>query len=659
MRETDWLSPYCTALYCALVQQVFLCYVIACQLTIFSGAKMNLPYAVVQFPKEGTYSEIPTSWLTNNFTQCRWPITKNPTIFIKKSSPPEADWLLYDIKVECYCETFEKAQKQAEDANYATCEIRECGKRIIHEKQIDNTYTCNDNVDDDCDSSLQLCKVPQKKLKTDTSQDSFGKQSFCDKQLYKNQSSCEKVSQIAAEKSFSTSNHSLCNKSQTWIVNPLQASNIVDFDESVALESEIKVQNLDFISTTSPLAIIEKLIPICMETLKYVKSIDQRLKVLERNINMVEPNIVEPKDMFEESHLKLPINSIENLKRFEEDLENAETKANFIEFMKKIGGKDNKNMIQRCMNRLFTNEFGIACSWHGRRNNYRICDLKCINILKNMLRAKGVDECDFETKASDWFRHSKMRYERENKKSCMSVEEGLSPAPSSSASEADPLYIPSSSVQYTSEHNVEESTENDKASFIWSSKNVYLLLAKYEERMNEFASGAKSHSKIWEYIASDMNKVDPEITVSGTQCQLKMNNMKEIYKKIIDLNSISGNDQKSWQYFERMYELFGKSEWANPKATTSEVGPSSSANLTNENRNIKEVPVTEKSESEKLLNEFVKQMKQDMQEREKIKEERKLIVLQELKEQKEKLHKEKIDIMKKFCEAIAGKKLFD
>jgi hypothetical protein len=93
------------------------------------------------------------------------------------------------------------------------------------------------------DSSLQLCKVPQKKLKTDTNQDSSRKQSFCDKQLYKNQSSCEKVSQIAAEKSFSTSNHSLCNKSQTWIINPLQASNIVDFDESVALESEIKVQS--------------------------------------------------------------------------------------------------------------------------------------------------------------------------------------------------------------------------------------------------------------------------------------------------------------------------------------------------------------------------------------------------------------------------------
>lgn len=108
-----------------------------------------------------------------------------------------------------------------------------------------------------------------------------------------------------------------------------------------------------------------------------------------------------------------------------------------------------------------------------------------------------------------------------------------------------------------------------------------------------------------------------------------------------------------------MYELFGKSEWANSEATASEVGPSSTANSTDKNRNIKKVPITEKSESEKLLDKFVKQMRQDRQKREKIKEERKLVVLQELNEQKEKRHKEKIDIMKKFCEAIAGQKLFD
>ncbi|XP_039315538.1 uncharacterized protein LOC113002744 isoform X2 [Solenopsis invicta] len=245
------------------------------------------------------------------------------------------------------------------------------------------------------------------------------------------------------------------------------------------------------------------------------------------------------------------------------------------------------------------------------------------------------------------------------------MEKDLSPVPCSSISEVnDSLDITSAqsdtvySVPHTSTQNVEESTDNEKTLFIWSSKTVYLLLEKYEERMNEFSSGTKRHSKIWENIASEMNKVDPNIAVSGPQCQSKMNSIKKIYRKIIDHNNISGNDRKSWQYFERMNELFGKSGWANPKATVSDSGPSSLANSTDENSNIKK-PAIKKLKSDKLLDEFVKQMKEDRQEREKKKEERQLIILQELKEQKEKQHKEKMDIMKTFCEAISGKKLFD
>lgn len=85
---------------------------------------------------------------------------------------------------------------------------------------------------------------------------------------------------------------------------------------------------------------------------------------------------------------------------------------------------------------------------------------------------------------------------------------------------------------------------------MWPPKAVYLLLEKYEERMNEFSSGIKRHSKIWENIANNMNKVDSNITISGPQCQSKMNGMKKMYRKIIDHNNISGNDRKSWQYFE-------------------------------------------------------------------------------------------------------------
>lgn len=71
--------------------------------------------------------------------------------------------------------------------------------------------------------------------------------------------------------------------------------------------------------------------------------------------------------------------------------------------------------------------------------------------------------------------------------------------------------------------------------------------------MNEFSSGIKRHSKIWESIANEMNKVDPMVAVSGIQCQSKMNSLKKMYRKVIDHNSISGNDRKSWQYFEVYY----------------------------------------------------------------------------------------------------------
>lgn len=54
----------------------------------------------------------------------------------------------------------------------------------------------------------------------------------------------------------------------------------------------------------------------------------------------------------------------------------------------------------------------------------------------------------------------------------------------------------------------------------------------------------------------------------------------------------------------------------------------------------------------------MKQLKEDRQEREKKREERKLAILEKLKNEKQKQHNEKIDVMKKFCEAIAGKKLF-
>ncbi|XP_014477804.1 PREDICTED: uncharacterized protein LOC106746097 isoform X2 [Dinoponera quadriceps] len=378
---------------------------------------MSLPYAVVQFPKEGTYSEIPTSWLTKDFTQCRWPTTKNVTFFLKKNNPPKADWLLCDVKVECYCNTLEQARRKAKGANYLTSyeENRGRGKRVVHEKKYDDTY-------DTCDNDSRLRKTAHKKLKIDknwdsSSDSSSGKMSLCDKQLSREKlSSCERVSQVAVKGSFSTPNSSLCDKSQLRKGDPLQMDELNNINEPLTFEPmEVNVPNLNVITTDSPLATvgdIEKLISICKETLECVKSVDKRLGALEKRICETEDPTI---NMFDGI---LPINSMEDLIKFEESLETIETRMNFVEFMKKIGGKDNRSTVQRCMSRLFTNEFGIACSWCGRGNNYRMCDLKCMRVLKGILRTKGIDECDVEIVASEWFRLSRLRYDRENKKNC-------------------------------------------------------------------------------------------------------------------------------------------------------------------------------------------------------------------------------------------------
>lgn len=86
-------------------------------------------------------------------------------------------------------------------------------------------------------------KTQNKKTKIDRSYDSPRKESFCDKQFsQKKQSSCENVSQIVTEKSFSTPNRSSCDKSQTRIVNLVQTNDHNDSNELIVPE-EIDVQS--------------------------------------------------------------------------------------------------------------------------------------------------------------------------------------------------------------------------------------------------------------------------------------------------------------------------------------------------------------------------------------------------------------------------------
>ena len=74
-----------------------------------STSSSSLPYAVVRFLCEDSFSEVPTNWIENNGTSveianvCWWPITKNVSTLIENRVQPEKTWMKYDIEIQKYC----------------------------------------------------------------------------------------------------------------------------------------------------------------------------------------------------------------------------------------------------------------------------------------------------------------------------------------------------------------------------------------------------------------------------------------------------------------------------------------------------------------------------------------------------------------------------
>ncbi|XP_025266102.1 uncharacterized protein LOC112638486 [Camponotus floridanus] len=80
-------------------------------------------YAVVHFIKSNDYSEIPSSWLTEEKNKCWWPKVKNVSQYINYSVTPDpTTWEIYDVEVEGFYGTVQLARKKAENSNCTSTE---------------------------------------------------------------------------------------------------------------------------------------------------------------------------------------------------------------------------------------------------------------------------------------------------------------------------------------------------------------------------------------------------------------------------------------------------------------------------------------------------------------------------------------------------------
>ncbi|KAK4873188.1 hypothetical protein RN001_015217 [Aquatica leii] len=306
-----------------------------------------MEYAVVSFvEKEGSFSEIPTNWLTEENTMCWWPKSKAAASFMtRKAMPDYSSWTKHRVVVQGFYPNLERARRVAEfDSSSADEEIRNQKRKIRKPKMIYPTVT----TDEESSRSSVLTPPPQP------------------------------ITHLSV--------HELDLSDVPIITQEQFDSGDADINQFENIQTETN----EIPYTLESEKIYEMLISINL----HVKSVDERLKKMEFRQNGQHINL-EMANTFTDT---LPITNLEAVEKFEELLSNKPNNQAFITFMHGIGGRNIKENINRMLKTCFTNEMATRCSWLGQRGNFRMCDLRIIAVLKNVIKNiyKDVTDKEFE-----------------------------------------------------------------------------------------------------------------------------------------------------------------------------------------------------------------------------------------------------------------------
>ena len=101
----------------------------------------------------------------------------------------------------------------------------------------------------------------------------------------------------------------------------------------------------------------------------------------------------------------------------------------------------------------------------------------------------------------------------------------------------------------------------------WSRNEVLFLLSLYKERENFFKDKKSKKKTLWEEISKEMQ--EKGYGYSGAQCETKFKNLKQNFTKTVGHNNVSGNDKKTYPYFEELSDIFGMTPSVKPVAVCS------------------------------------------------------------------------------------------
>lgn len=347
-----------------------------------------MSYAVVYFIQEGIFSEVPVRWLNAAQTECLWPPNnpKNITNLIKKKAVPESNWLSYDVKVEGIYDSIDEVITMAGKADTSSKdEEKGRGKR----KKIARRHSSSDYTGS-IDSMSPSPKIPEE-------------QNLWQEYVPGNEENSVELQEIESTQDvIGVKMESISDNEEVEIWERV-------CDSKVLAGSKDQINNFFTNSNNKNLENMEKKID---KLLVMVSQMSLEILVLKEKITHMEKRQSTDKNwtFFKEN---LPCNSLEEVKKIDDYLESEENQKEFTEYLRSIGGSHPKDQVHRIMKTLFTNQFGMSCSWYGFRNNLKASDFRCIQIAQDFASQYLIQKAEFEKIAGEWLRLSTLRFKRE------------------------------------------------------------------------------------------------------------------------------------------------------------------------------------------------------------------------------------------------------
>ncbi|XP_063631999.1 uncharacterized protein LOC134803234 isoform X4 [Cydia splendana] len=196
-----------------------------------------------------------------------------------------------------------------------------------------------------------------------------------------------------------------CNKEALDVLKSRQGASSLSEAESGKITVEIPIEKgSNEINAGIAESLIElKTLATC--TLSKIETIEKRMALFSLN---------EQNNADSLCH-RLPLKTLPDLEKLELEIKQSEiTKNQLLQYLKYSGGTTEKECGNRCLEKVFTNDLAQYCSWTGRKNNYKLCGLLTMDVIKAVVKESFPSSTDeqFEKAIMMWFAHAGTRIRR-------------------------------------------------------------------------------------------------------------------------------------------------------------------------------------------------------------------------------------------------------